>query len=304
MITGLTSGVTYYFRVWTRDENGDNGANFTANWSDISNGATVYCPILGPGNITTLTALTGAYGRTVKLSWTAPGYADYTGNITNGRYAIQNSTYVAGVIWSTTAAQVVFTTTTAQGAWQTRAVTSLTPGVTYYFQVWTMNQDGYWSGLSNRATCWAQVVILSVTLSPTTYYHFGLLPTAISSGSVNSLGVVNSGNVAEDYYINCTNSLNWNAGSGAGNDTFLLRAAFHPTKPSVAAFDTYSNRLSNTDVLSSGSRFTIDATQTGAGVDPFVNDSRSLWLNFNTPLATSTSASQNITVTITSQESQ
>ncbi|RLD16209.1 MAG: hypothetical protein DRI22_01500, partial [Caldiserica bacterium] len=37
-ITGLHGSVTYYFRIWTRDES--TGANFPGNWSEISNGAT------------------------------------------------------------------------------------------------------------------------------------------------------------------------------------------------------------------------------------------------------------------------
>jgi hypothetical protein len=41
-LTGLTEGVTYYIRAWTRDEIGTDVATWNGNWSELSNGATCW----------------------------------------------------------------------------------------------------------------------------------------------------------------------------------------------------------------------------------------------------------------------
>ena len=90
----------------------------------------------------------------VLLTWTAPGDDGNTGDLSGARYYIQYSTY-AGVTWSTASAQITITTTTTQGAPQSRLITGLTGGVTYYFRLWTADEVPNLSAPSNTASTWA-----------------------------------------------------------------------------------------------------------------------------------------------------
>jgi hypothetical protein len=67
----------------------------------------------------------------------------------------------------------------------------------------------------------------------------------------------------------------------------------------IAAFGA-SDRMSNSDALSTGADFSIDGSQTGVGVAPAAV--RQVWYLLDTPLATSTTAQQTINVTITANE--
>ena len=293
-LTGLVEGVTYYFRVWTLDQ--------AANWSEISNGTSVYF-LFAPGSITDLSAITGRYGRSVQLSWTAPGKDGYSGALLPGsRYAIQRSTWTA-VSYSTSSIDTVYISTQSvnPGDQQYCNLRSLTPGVTYYVRMWTADENPVWSDISNSSAAWANSVLLSVTL-PTTYYHFGEIATNSSTTTATAINVVNSGNVPEDYLLSCQNSLNWTVNTAPAKNIFALQAGFHAARPVSGAFNTYHYvALSNT--LCSNTSYTIDGSQRGISVDPFISQTRNLWFKFSTPLATSTSVQQNIIFTITAQES-
>lgn len=299
-MTGLVEGNTYYFRVWTLDQ--------AANWSDISAGSTMQF-MWAPGPITNIRAYPGLYGRSVRLVWTAPGDDGYYSQLPAGsKYAIQRSTW-AGVSFSTSSIDAVYvsTYTVNPGDYQAYNLTSLQQGVTYYVRMWTADERVNWSSVSNSSTAYATWVIIGVTL-PTTYYHFGTVGTGVSTDTNKAAIVRNTGNVYQSYSLRATNSDDFALGTAVGENTVILRSAFHATRPgSLAAFDTNSNILGLTDVLSTGSVFTIDGSHRGVGVDPFPSISsekdRNLWFKLSTPIAVSTTNYQSIYITITGEES-
>jgi predicted nucleotidyltransferase len=149
VVTGLTAGTTYYLRIWTADE--------VLNWSGISNGATTWAARVAPAAITTLSALTGDYGGEVKLSWSAPGDDEWTGDIIDGRYGIKYATYTSYDFNGPSGFDLEWSTSTSPGNSESKVVTDLTEGVTYYFRIWTADEVLNWSGISNGATTWAKV---------------------------------------------------------------------------------------------------------------------------------------------------
>ena len=297
-ITGLVEGTTYYFRIWTLDQ--------ACNWSDISTGATVYF-LWAPGPITNLNAFQGVYGKSIRLTWSAPGDNGYTGTLLTGsQYAIQRSSWT-GVTYSTYSVDTVHLSTANvnPGDYQTCNLTALQQGVTYYVRMWTADEKVNWSSMSNSTAAWATWVILSVTIPAPTYYYFGKYNTASSTDTATPFIVQNNGNVVEDYSLSCVNSNNWLIGPSPGQNIFQLQAAFNTLRPSpLSVYNSESNNLSNSPVLCSNTAFTISgSTQPGAGIDPFSNNGRGLWFLLSTPLATGTTAQQFMTFTVTGSES-
>lgn len=300
VILTLNEGSTYYFRIWTLDQ--------ACNWSEISSGATVYF-LQAPGVITDLKAYPGLYGRSIILTWTAPGDNIYSGALSPGsQYAIQRSTW-SDVVFSTGSADTVFVSTAniTPGTLQTYNLTSLQEGVTYYVRVWTADEAPSWSGLSNSSTTWATWVMLSLTV-PNTWFSYGSIPTSISTDTYKAAVITNTGNVYQTYSLRGTADGDYSLAASPGENSFALRPAFNPTRPgALGDFDLRDNILSLSDELSSGSKFTINGSYTGAWVDPFPSipgdKDRNLWFRLSTPLAISTTEYQNIFITITTQES-
>jgi len=132
--TGLIPGATYYFRVWTRDEAPDN-------WSELSNGATSWANIIPPSAITNLSALAG--WRRVALNWTAPGDDGTKGAISDGQYWVKYSTVGAitdDTKWNSATYEVKWPTNTYPGSNQTKVITGLTNGTTYWFAIKTKDE--------------------------------------------------------------------------------------------------------------------------------------------------------------------
>ncbi|MFC2061570.1 DUF2341 domain-containing protein [Elusimicrobiota bacterium] len=148
-LTALTEGATYYFRIWTKDE--------ITNWSDVSNAAYVHMPKEPPAAVTDLSAIPGTTGGIIDLSWTAPGDNTYTGDITDGKYQIK-FTSNSSVDWGTAGYDLLWATNTVPGHNEVKVISGLTEGVTYYFWIKTADDEENWSGLSNKATTWAQAI--------------------------------------------------------------------------------------------------------------------------------------------------
>jgi hypothetical protein len=184
-VTGLTYGATYYFRIWTADE--------VPNWSgECVPGATTWAQNkIPPAAITNLSALPGADGGEIDLTWTAPGDDGTKWTITDGEYRIQYSTWTNwdAIVWSTdtTAGSeygdyvTISTAGVTPGDWESRTVTGLTYGATYYFRIWTADEVPNWSGeCIPGATAWAPVVVsvMSASLINSTtvrvYYDSGV----------------------------------------------------------------------------------------------------------------------------------
>ncbi len=160
-VPNLTVGATYYFRIWTRDEEPDH-------WSDISNEAIALAPAIPPAAITTLSAIPGTEGGAVDLSWKAPGDDGVTGTL-DGQYRIDYATYTKS--WNlndyerSTPASAV-----NPGDAESFTVTGLKEGATYYFRIWTADDLNNWSEISNGASTWAEDIrpaaIVDLSASP------------------------------------------------------------------------------------------------------------------------------------------
>jgi hypothetical protein len=305
-VTSLTLFVTYYFRLWTFDEE--------CNVSPKSNLTSLYVRPIRPSAVTDLRASTGFYGRTIDLAWTAPG--DNFGELplpAGSTYYIQYTSVTAEATdpswWdmSPTKPHIIISTgPVAQGTPQYFTVTGLLEGVTYYFRLWTSDNYGAWSDISNGATAWAQYVLLSVDLvEPNTYYDFGTLTVNVSSVSTIAIWVRNNGNVKETYKLKGSNSVPSSWVLAVTNDVnqFVLWAAFHSstTQPGSNDFGD-EDKLSTTAYECTITTFSINGTYTGVGVVPehysVEQSTRYLWLKILTPKAIASEDKQRIDVSI------
>jgi len=162
-IAGLTNDTTWYFQIWAADE--------VPNWSGLSNGATVWVYIednTPPAAITTLSAVPGTNGGDIDLSWQAPG-DDGGAGILDGEYRIDYATSTKS--WNFTDYEIsILVSDVNPGDAQSRTVTGLKEGTTYYFRIWTADDAGNWSGISNGATTWARDIppgaVINLSASP------------------------------------------------------------------------------------------------------------------------------------------
>lgn len=147
----LQHGGTYYVYAVARD-----GA-LPANESPTGLYSTTFTvrDTAAPGSITISSAASGALPGRLAVTWVAAGDDGPLGTLgDNCWFAIGYSTWT-GAEFSTTSAmnQVAISTTgVAPGSTQYHLLSGLTPGVTYYVKVWTMDEAGNWSGASPQAS--------------------------------------------------------------------------------------------------------------------------------------------------------
>ncbi len=261
-----------------------------------------------PSAITDFSAAAQSDG-TVLLTWSAPLDPDDNPLGSGSQYAIEWATYT--VAWSTSSAGDVISSDT----WHVYIATSgVNPGdsqlyvstmqagnFTYNFRIWTKDPIGLWSPISN-STSVTITPILSIQLSSHSY-NFGTVNLAATTVSTNSLVIINQGNVTETYSlaVTTTGPLSvWNSGNINLTASFKLRfvllGAFHPTQPSSSTF-TISDIMTSTSTASSGTKFTINGSQTGLSVPP--NAARQLWLEMDMPLSVSTTDQEQLNITVT-----
>ena len=236
-----------------------------------------------------LAAATGADEGEIDLTWTAPGDDGASGDISGGKFAVQYSTYA--VSWSTASAQIVNSTSTTVGAVQSRAVTGLTAGATYYFRLWSADEVPNWSDLSNGAT--AQAGILSTNITEVSF-DFGEISLGSGAVSSSSATVINTGNLNATYRIKLSTPTGWNAGTAPDMDQFVFYAMFNSAAPSAGAFGD-EDILSTTTVSCDATVFAGDVT--GVNIPP--GEKRGMWAYFKAPPATTVETQQGIIVTIT-----
>jgi len=310
-LTTLDQETTYYFRIWTRDE------NTAGNWSDISAGTTKWYRIK-PSAITNLTGIAEDDGS-VTLQWTAPGDDSNLNDITGGKYRIKWATYTItdweSGIWNDydDKYSLEFTTNTSPGNTHEKAITGLHGSKAYYFRIWTrdeesgVNYPGNWSYISNAATVTVTDVI-SISLSTDTY-NFGSLAVEASTVSLSAITVTNNSNINELYSIkvdsvtlaNGSSSL-WVAAdtdTGTGYNQFVLYAVFHGTDVALGNFDA-NDYVVDTSSACSNTKFSDDDggvyKQTGTNVPK--GDNRKLWFRLDMPKTVTTSAEEKITIRI------
>jgi len=121
-----------------------------------------------PAAITDLSAAPGTGGGAIDLSWMAPGDDGGVGKL-DGEYRIDYATYTKS--WNLTDYEISFGVSGVNpGDAQSRTVTGLKEGATYYFRIWTADDANNWSGISNGATTWAKDIppaaIINLSASP------------------------------------------------------------------------------------------------------------------------------------------
>ncbi len=162
----LRRETTYWYRVASEDlGNGPAGSGLFSiplGSTTLSEMVSARTPDLTPPPaITTLSALTGNIEGRINLSWTSPTdnsirLGEGAGeNITGGRFRIRWTTDAAE-IFSTATFKVEIPTNTFPGAMNNYLITGLAVGDTYYIRIWTADESGNWSLVSNGATTWAQ----------------------------------------------------------------------------------------------------------------------------------------------------
>ncbi|MFA5857924.1 MAG: gliding motility-associated C-terminal domain-containing protein [Elusimicrobiota bacterium] len=144
----LKSGTTYYIRLWVGDD--------TPNWSYGSNISTALA-LSGeaPMGFDTLQALPGIDQNQVNLSWVFTGDDYYSNDLEFGWYEFKYSKSSTAA-WYDAEYTMLITTSCVSGSSQKKVITGLEPKSTYYFWIRVADEGYNWSGISNRASSWAQ----------------------------------------------------------------------------------------------------------------------------------------------------
>ena len=147
LAASLTSGASYYWTARAFDKSAPaNVAEF-----DLYGDTFTYFDVKPPAATDDLAAAPGENPGTANLRWTARGDDGAAGYLLKGDFAIQYSTF-AGVVFSTGSAAVTISTAAlTAGTTAAANLTGLSPGTSYYFALWTRDDAGNWSGLSNIA---------------------------------------------------------------------------------------------------------------------------------------------------------
>jgi hypothetical protein len=294
---GLRTDTTYYFRVKTIDAGGAESA-----FTTLAVATSTLWTGVAPAS-STLTGATGSSPGEINLSWTSPG-DDAFYNTLIGNFRIQYATEPA-TVWSTAttpsgATTVTITTTAATGSAQATTVTVGTNN-TYYFALWSQDDVGEWSLISNIASTAPAALNRSVSVTSGSPYLFGSLSVGSSSHTATGVVVLNDGNVASTYSLSVATTTvgsPWSIGSAlpTSADVAVLSAGFHPTRPALGDFAA-EDIVTGSAALATGAVYSIDGSETGVGV--IAGQNRTLWFRLDMPTSSDTEAAQDLTVTIT-----
>jgi len=142
-VTGLSQGTTYYFALKTSDE-----VPNTSAISNIPNGTTSSSSdTTAPAAVTNLAASTPTTSSLV-VSWTAPGDDNNSGTATTYDLRYSTATITDGNFSSATQVSGEPTPSVA-GSSESKTVTGLSQGTTYYFALKTSDEAPNTSGISN-----------------------------------------------------------------------------------------------------------------------------------------------------------
>lgn len=119
-------------------------------------GADEFTDFTAPAAIADLRVTTCTVLGEIDLAWTAPGNDGTVGTISNGKFRIQYST-ITETQWGYQNAQVVISTTCSPLTGQFYSITGLTIETTYFLRIWTGDDSGNYSDLSNGATAWVDI---------------------------------------------------------------------------------------------------------------------------------------------------
>ena len=146
VVTGLSSGRTYYFALKTADG--------MPNWSPISNSpsatTTGQSDTIAPAAVTNLTA-GGATSSSIMLSWTAPGDNGTTGTASTYSVRYLEGAAITESNWASATQCTGMTAPKTAGSGEAFVVTGLAASKTYFFALKTADAVPNWSAISNIA---------------------------------------------------------------------------------------------------------------------------------------------------------
>ncbi|PIV53498.1 MAG: hypothetical protein COS17_03535 [Elusimicrobia bacterium CG02_land_8_20_14_3_00_37_13] len=200
--------------------------------------------------------------------------------------------------------EITWTTTTQPMVSQTRTLTGLWEGTTYYIRMWTTDEvSENWSPISNGATAQAEFTIvgIDIIISESTW---GVVNVGDSTMTVTAITVNNTGNVSETYRIRCATTTPggspWSMGGTQDHNVFVLKGVFKSTAGVTSEFNN-EDIIWSTNTLSTSNIYAVNgSTYTGTGVPP--TESRNIWFKFDMPLTTSATYQQSIGITIGAQQ--
>ena len=154
----------------------------------------------------------------------------------------------------------------------------------------------------SNTTSWT-FTILSVSVSPSTWAIGLVEPGAAAQIKGAAIVVTNNGNVAETFRLNLTEPANWTSVVIVGNvasNVYALGGIFRAASSSTPLTSDYidsQDYLTTSAVTASATVFAMGGV--AAGVNVAVSGTCDLWLMFKAPTASTSAASQTITVTVT-----
>jgi hypothetical protein len=255
----------------------------------------------------TLAAASTATDGEMLLTWNSAGDDGMNGNLT-GNYRIQYATFTAS--WSTSSTPTnattvtIATTTQVPGSSQSKLITGLTGGLTYYFVLWTGDEVPNWSTISNSTSAVPFVSIRSVTIEGLNTLGFGVVN--LGSQVVSSTGVVirNNGTLVNKYVLSASTQTvgsPWSVkdSTPAGPDAMVIFGLFDgDTAPVLGDFGA-EDLIGTMETGSNSSVFSIDGSTTGASVP--AGETRKIWIRLDMPTTSRTESPQTMRIQITAQ---
>jgi hypothetical protein len=295
-----------------KDSNASGGLLIQTDNTSIDRGNNINWDFGAPSAISVISASQSTFGATIDLSWTSPGDDGANGTLINSTFTIQyttDTTFAQSNSWSPTGAlpTVVYridipTTNVSVASQQRTSFSNLISGGTYYFRIWTKDDVGNYSPLSNGATNWATVVISRVHLSTDTLNFGALLPGATVVYS-SSITVTNTGNTTASFQLSITDPAVWRSTDNpAGLDSFRLTGVFKNTKPNPSDFDIANDFINTSTHTATSTIFARDTDgDSEKGINVSVNDQRALWFRIEMPPISTTDTEQVIRINASSQ---
>ena len=279
-----------------------------------------------PGSITTLKAIPGDYPGQVKLTWTAPWKDD--GTLSSGTYVVRYSTisnFNSEESFEESNTTITWTASfipQSPGTGESLTLTGLIQGVTYYIAIKTRDSAGNQSRLSNvwgsSNTAYAQVQILSISVSPTILDGTTVQADTLFNTNATPIVIVSSSNVLVNYKLKCSSfsqPSNWyvTGSTPTDNTHYRFLGLFNTAQPADTDFNVNIDTITDIEQISGsdtngrygGDVFGVNVSSyPAAGGIPGPNQTlsdrtRKLWISFTPPSSSSSISASPQTMSIT-----
>ena len=171
----------------------------------------------------------------------------------------------------------------------------------YYIVLWSQDEVGEWSDISNTTSATPALINRSVTVTVGDPYLFGSLAVGSSSHTATAITLLNDGNIASTYSLSAATSTvgsPWSIGTAlpTAADVVVVSGGFHGSRPALGAFGP-EDVITGIDAPSSATKFSLNGTATGVSVP--VAATRDIWFRLDMPTTSATESPQSVTVTVT-----